>query len=582
MKLTKKQILNLENEAKQFRNEIIDSVSRNGGHLSSNLGVVELTIAIHNVFDLPNDVLIFDVSHQCYTHKLLTNRTLEKMGELGKISGFTDPNESEYDTYSTGHSSTSISFGIGEAIKNQKLGLKREIVVVIGDAAINNGLAIEALNYLSAHKELKVIIIVNDNNMSISPTSTGITKSLNRFRATRKKALIYKITPKFMHPLWNWMKRIIKGMFYKRNFFDAFNIKYFAGIDGHNFKELYKYLSFAKKYNESIILHVNTIKGKGYKFAEEDKLGKWHNVGPFDKETGEFLTKEDLVGPHLCNHLIKINEENNNIKVITAAMSLGNGIESFKERFPNDFIDVGIAEDSAVAIAASIADQKIIPFVFIYSSFLQRSYDQIINDVARCNKKVIFMVDRSGIIAKDGSHHQGIFDLSILSPIPNLTILAPSSINEAIQMIDYAIKIDGPVVIRYPKSLMTNYKYNFDGNWQEIYPINNYNVITYNSGLEECMNGLKDLNVGLINASIIKPLDIAFLNRLNNKSLIIYEEVTNHGGLFDLINYEINKNNLNIDLIQIAVKDTYLESGLKEELKNKYHLGIDEIKKYIK
>ena len=582
MKLKKEKIKSLENQAQEIRDEIIESISKSGGHLSSNLGMVELTIMIHEVFDLPNDTLILDVSHQCYAHKLLSGRKLDDLGHLDKISGFMNPNESAYDAYSLGHSSTSISLAVGEAIKCQKQGIQKNIIAVIGDASLNNGLALDALNFLNEHKDLKVIVIVNDNNMSISPTAGGITKSLNSVRASRKKALIYRITPRFMHPVWNWFKRVIKGIFYKKNFFDAYDIKHFVGIDGHDFKELNKYLTFAKNYNESVILHINTIKGKGYKYAENDEIGIWHSVGPFDIEAGEFLTKVETVGEAISNELIKINDEFHNIKVITAAMSLGNGINSFKEKYPDDFIDVGIGEENACVMAAGMASQDIIPIVFIYSTFLQRAYDEILSEIARCHKKVIFMIDRAGIVSYDGDHHQGIFDVSFLSPLPNMTILAPASIEEATALLRYALTIDGPVAIRYPKQLPHQENYEFTPRWQEIYPKNNTNIITYNYGVFECKESFKNMNVGLINASIIKPIDVDLIKSLENKKVIIYEEVNDQGGLFDLINHYIKLNGINIDLEQIAIVNTYLESGSSEELKKKYHLNIDELKRKIK
>ena len=580
MKLKKKEVALLKAKAKEIREQIIDATSKNGGHLSANLGVVELTMAIHKIFDLPNDTLIFDVSHQCYTHKILSGRSLDEMGKLNETSGFMKPSESPFDKYSLGHSSTSLSLAIGEAIKNKDLNKHNNIIVVIGDAAINNGLALEALNYLNEHKDLKVIIIVNDNNMSISKQSGGITKSLNSLRSKRQKALIYKITPRFMHPLWDKFKRAVRSIFYKKSLFDTFDIKYFAGIDGHDFKELYRYLSFALKYPEAIILHVNTIKGKGYRFAEDDKIGLWHNVPPFNKATGEILSSDDTVGYSLAKELVKINDERKNIKVLTAAMELGNGLMPFKEKYPNDFIDVGIAEENAVTIASSMTPD-FVPFVFIYSSFMTRACDQIINEVLRENKKVIFMMDHAGIVGFDGSHHQGIFDVSLFSSFPNAKIYAPSTIEEAKMLLNLAYQNDGPTFIRYPKTLPHQDEL-ASGRWVQLLPINDINVITYGELTNHFKEILADTNCGLINARIIKPLDTDTLNKLNNKKVIIYEEVNDHGGLFDLINHYIMVNHLNIELEQLAINNTYLEEGSIEELRTKYHLGSIELLKKIK
>ncbi len=572
----------LISKAEEIRSEIINVVSKNGGHLSSNLGIVELTMAIHKNFDLPNDTLIFDVSHQSYAHKILSGRCedFKNLRRYQGISGFTNPNESNYDAFSIGHSSTAVSLAIGTAIRNKKLGINNYVIAVVGDASATNGLTLEALNFLGAHPELKVIIIINDNEMSVSKNVGAVARTFNKIRIKRKKAFVYKISPKFMHGFFDKIKNSIKGIVYKKSLFDSFNLKYFQGIDGHNFKELDKYLNFAKNYDKSVVLHVKTIKGKGYKYAEVDQTGYWHNVEPFDIESGlPLITKEEKpVGYYLSKVLIEEQKINDNIKVIDAAMTLGNSLTEFQTAFPNDLIDVGIAEENAVTIASSIASKEIIPIVFIYSTFLQRAYDEILHDVVRCNKHVVFCIDRSGIVPHDGSTHQGIFDLSYLIPMPNLKILAPSTTKEAEECLKYALTFDGPIAIRYPKYLPFDDVEINDLNWKIELSINKVNVITYGSDVLPLKEYLKDQNVGLINAVSIKPLDYNILEQLKtSEKIIIYEQVNNVAGLFDLVNNYYAKEKCLIKLKQIALNDTFLCDGSIEELKEYANITYKEI-----
>ena len=590
-KLTKQEILRLENKAKEIREEIINEVSLQGGHLSSNLGVVELTMMIHEIFDLTKDTLIFDVSHQCYTHKILTGRPLKKLGKYQGLSGFTNPTESIYDKYSVGHSSTSIALAIGEAIKRKELGEIGNIIVVIGDASISNGLAVEALNYLSEHKELKIIIIINDNNRGIS-TNVGIFgKTLNKIRIQRNRALIYRLTPKFTHKFFDRLKRSFKGAIYQPSFLDAYQIKHLDGIDGHNFKELYKYLQFGKHYNESIILHVKTLKGKGYPRAENDELGIWHNVPPFNKETGIFYANELSVGSLISQYLVKNQYSKYHYKVLCAGMVLNCGLSSFQEHYPQDLIDVGIAEEMAVTMASAITTkgqkQDLIPLVFIYSTFLQRAYDEILHDAARCNKHIILMIDHAGIVEKEGSTHQGIFDLSFLTPIPNITILAPSSIKEAYGLLDYACTLDGMVAIRYPKYLPdinSSKEINDFSKWDIIKTLNDINIITYGADVYPFKELIEqeELNIGLINARIIKPLDDELLKTISQtKVLIVYEQVNSVAGLFDLINNYYHDYKNSPKLKQMALFNTFLEEGSIEELKEINNLRYTQILDYL-
>ena len=560
--MTEKELVNLSQDLRQ---QIINVVSKNGGHLSSNLGIVELVVAIHKVFDTPNDQVIFDVSHQTYAHKILTGRKEEfnTLRQYKGISGFAKPEESEYDVFSSGHSSTAVSQAIGCAIANKENNIEKEVIAVVGDASATNGLTLEALNYLGAHKEIKVIIIINDNDMSVSKNVGALAKTFNKIRVKRKKAFIYKITPRFMHGLLDKMKSGLKGTIYKKSLFDAFNLKYFSGIDGHNIKELEKYLNFAKKYPGSVVLHVKTIKGKGYKFAEEDKTGLWHHVGPFNIETGELLNNSNIqVGTYLGDYLNGCNEQ---FKAITAAMTLGCGLSSLQSNKPNSIIDVGIAEENAVEIAAGLTTNGITPIVFIYSTFLQRAYDQILHDVTRTNKHVIFCLDRAGIVEGDGDTHQGIFDISYLMPLPNMTILAPSTNENAVSCLKYALKHDGPIAIRYPKYLPNGNSEFTPNKWIIEKELKDINVLTYGSDVEPIKTLLENYNVGLINAISIKPMDYELLNKLHTTcKLIIYEQINKTASIGEQIKLALNNK---IEVIHITLPDTYLTEGNIEEIK---------------
>lgn len=572
----------LINLASDVRSQILDVVSKNGGHLSSNLGIVELTIALHKVFNTPFDQLIFDVSHQTYAHKIITGRK-EEFKTLRKyqgISGFSKPDESEFDLFSSGHSSTAVSLAIGCAIANKEKGLKKEVIAVVGDASATNGLTLEALNYLGAHKEIKVIIIINDNDMSVSKNVGALAKTFNKIRVKRKKAFIYKITPKFMHGLLDKMKSGLKGTIYKKSLFDAFNLKYFSGIDGHNFKELEKYLTFAKQYPESVVLHVKTTKGKGYKFAEEDKLGIWHHVGPFNIETGVIHSDNNIqVGTCLSNVIAKRIDKSNDLKIITAAMTLGCGLEQFQTKYPNSIIDVGIAEENAVVIASALASNNVTPIVFIYSTFLQRCYDQILHDVTRTNKHVIFCIDRAGIVASDGDTHQGIFDISYLMPLPNIKILSPSTLEMAEDCLSFALNEEGPIAIRYPKYLPNGNNGFIPYKWIEEIEIKDINVLTYGSDVQLFKKLLSNYNVGIINAVFIKPMDLEMLDRLKNtKKLIIYEQVNKTASLGEQIKLVLDKY---IEVVHIALDNTYLTEGSELELKDVGNIQFDKILKEI-
>lgn len=569
--------------AQNLRTDIINTVKTNGGHLASNLGVVELTIALHYVFNSPKDVMIYDVSHQTYVHKLLTGRENEfhTLRKYQGLSGFSNSDESEHDVFEAGHSSTSISLGLGylEA-KTENSDLFDNIISIIGDASIVNGLSMEALNYLGSKPDQKMIIILNDNEMGISKSTGALAKTFNKIRVKGRFKFIRKITPKSI-------KRLMKSMAYKNTPFSGFGLKYLGVIDGHDIKQLIEHLEYAKKCSTSVVLHIKTKKGKGYSFAEEDKTGLWHSTGIFDEESGiQNKGNDDNLnfGYNISKKLDQIIDDGNKlIRVISPGMTYGSGLLDFSVKHPRNFIDVGIAEENACVMAGAMAQGGLIPFVFIYSTFLQRSYDQIIHDVARKNQHVVFCIDRAGIVDGDGPTHQGIFDVAYLSTIPNIKILNPSSIYELNSMIEYVIKNPGTYAIRYPKCAIDSIsKYDFQGKWQVIKESENHKyIISYGPNLNIIENEIGESKTGLINANIIKPFDENLITKLlkENYTLYFYEEVVKNNSLasqvIEFANELKQRNIINtFNIYKTSLPNDYLEVGSKNELLDKYDLNI--------
>ena len=587
-------IKELEQLAAEIRTFIIENVSKTGGHLSANLGVVELTIALHYVFNSPLDKLIFDVGHQSYTHKILTGRANEfhTLRKKDGISGFLKYEESIHDIWEAGHSSTSISAATG-FLEAKSMGAEiGEVVTIIGDGSIQNGLALSGLNYLGSKKDQKAIIILNDNEMSISQNVGSLSKIFNRIRIRKSYQLLKKIAPKFIHVMFRDVKSAIKTYVYRNNMISSIGYKYFGPINGHNLKTMIRYFEYAKKCDRSIIIHLKTIKGKGYPYSEQDKIGEWHGIGPFKVESGEQLktTPEGKISwsDGIGQLLIDAAKKNPNIKVISPAMIYGSGLDRFASELPNQIIDVGIAEEHGVVMASAMSMCGIIPIVSIYSTFLQRAYDQLNHDIARVNAHVVFLIDRAGIVGADGDTHQGTFDISYLSALPNMTIAMPKDLNEANDLLNYALyQHQGPFAIRYPKGLIRHeineiceIEY---GSWDEIIPINKVNIVTYgpviNKFKDIITNEHKDL--GLINARFIKPLDLKILKKLENTKVIIYEEVVLNGSLSSLMLQKSNQENLQIDFEIIGIDDKFIEHGSIKELKRDLGLDIREItKKY--
>ena len=598
--IKKLKINELEKLSNDIRKYIIDSVSVTGGHLSSNLGVVDLTIALHKVFDTPKDKIIFDVSHQCYTHKILTGRAkdFDSLRQLDGLSGFQKREESEHDAYEAGHSSTSLSAALGMALARDKQNKKNNVIAVIGDGSMGNGLAYEALNHIGSTKT-KLIIILNDNEMSISQNVGALHNNLDKIRSnynynTAKdttKNILNRI-PVIGSKMSNGLKRVkssIKKLYLKNGFlFEELGIKYYGPINGHDYKELLSYLEMAKKETEPVLIHVITEKGKGYLHSEQDKIGTWHGVGPFEIETGNFIKKQDnkvTWSEVISNHLIELTKNNKDLNVITPAMAGGSKLLKYKELYPDNFIDAGIAEEHALVLANGMAVEDLIPFVSIYSTFLQRGYDQVIHDIARMNSHVIIGIDRAGIVGEDGETHQGIYDLTFLLPIPNLIISTPKDSIEAGNLLYTATLSKRPFAIRYSKDKLDYKKENYKiipiGSWEQLSNGKDAVLITYGSLIDKAIKVKQNLSknnidISIVNARYQKPIDTKLFDKLlkEYKNIFIYEETTYINSLGSyLVNYANEKKyqgNINI----FAIKDEYVKQGKKEEVLKL--LGLDE------
>ena len=589
--LKKLKINELEELSNDIRKYIIDSVSKTGGHLSSNLGVVDLTIALHKVFDTPKDKIIFDVSHQCYTHKILTGRVNEfdKLRQLNGLSGFQKREESIYDSYEAGHSSTSLSAALGMALARDKQNKKNNVIAVIGDGSMGNGLAYEALNHIGSTKT-KLIIILNDNEMSISKNVGALHNNLDKIRSNNnynnakdKTKNILSHIPFIGNKISNGIKRIkssIKKLYLKDGYlFEELGLNYYGPINGHDYKELITYLELAKKEKEPVLIHVITEKGKGYKPCENDSLGLWHGVGPFEIETGNFIKKKDdkiTWSEVISNHLIELTKKNKDLVVITPAMAGGSKLLKYKEMYPNNFIDAGIAEEHALVLANGMSIEGLIPFISIYSTFLQRGYDQVIHDIARMNTHVIIGIDRAGIVGEDGETHQGIYDLTFLLPIPNLIISTPKDSIEAGNILYTAMLSKRPFAIRYSKEKLNYEKENYKiipiGSWETICEGKDAVLITYGSLLEKAkkikQNLSKQIDLSIINARYQKPIDTKLFDKLlkQYKNIFIYEETTYINSLGSyLVNYA-NINNYKGKINIFAIKDEFIKQGKREEV----------------
>lgn len=578
-----KNLKELEEIAKEIRLFLIESLSKTGGHLASNLGVVEATIAMHYVFESPHDKIIFDVGHQGYVHKILTGRINEfpTLRKYKGLSGFLKYSESEHDIFEAGHSSTSIPAMCG-FLKAKELGEDiGEVIAFIGDASFQNGLSFSGLNFLSSQPLEKGIIILNDNEMSISKNTGGLANIFNKIRIRKSYKLLRKITPKAI-------RNAIKGFVYGNvSLFNQLGYRYIGPIDGHNIKELIKYMKFAKDSKESVILHIKTIKGKGYEYSEKDKVGKFHGLGPFDITTGEEINKDtnyESFGEGVCQVLIDLFKENKTLFGISPAMTYGAGLFELQKMFPQRFIDTGISEEGSCVMASSLSRSGYIPILVSYATFFQRMYDEINHDITRTNSHVIMLSDRAGIVPGDGDTHQGIFDVSMLMPLPNIVICEGRNIDEIAFLLRLAISENKPFYIRYPKTkILKNEVKSFvyePYKWFFIKPIKKVNILSYGPVLEEINEITEGLDVGIINALFIKPFDKELIRKLDNTTLIIYEDIIETSSLGEIIKKYAFEEKLNINIITFSLAN-YVGTGSIIDLRAENRLDMMTLKNVI-
>jgi len=574
----------LNDLAVQIRSFLLDNVSSTGGHLSSNLGVVELTLALHKVFDSPNDKILWDVGHQGYVHKILTGRQedFKTLRQYQGMSGFLKASESEHDVFDAGHSSTSISAALGYAKAFKMKGLDHRAIAVIGDGALTGGMAFEALNY-AGHSDENLIVVLNDNEMSISSNVGAITTILSKARTTttydhfklklikilRMIPLLGKGTEKILRTLKNSVKQIfVKGML-----FEEFGFKYVGVIDGHDVSKMVDVLEHIKGVQGPVLLHVSTTKGKGYHFAEKEP-DKYHGVGKFNIEDGIKSTKvlkyQDVMG----NTLIDLAKHHSNVVGITAAMPTGTGLTEFSKVCKDQFVDVGIAEQNAVTMAAGLAKGGMKPYVCIYSTFLQRAYDQIVHDVCLQNLDVVFCIDRAGLVGEDGETHHGMFDISYLSHIPNMTILAPKDGNELVQMMNYSYTHSGPIAIRYPRGSAIEINKTEFSLEPEILSQGEILILAVGSMVKTALDAVEQLKsqgvtCELVNPRQLIPMKASLLEKVKQAEYVVtIEDQTVIGGYGHYVSHISNKS-----VCKLGLPNEFVEHGAVGTL-HKVH-GLD-------
>ena len=609
--LKKLSIEEKETLAIEIRKYILEIVSKNGGHLASNLGVVELTIALHSVFNFPEDKIVWDVGHQTYVHKILTGRkeTLKTLRKLNGIAGFPKTNESKYDNFNTGHSGTSISAALGMARARDLKNERNSVLAVIGDGAMTGGMALEALNDVG-YSKTKMTIILNDNEMSISKNIGGLNMLLSKLRTKKtytksnvsmkkiinKVPIIGKPTVKVIQRL----KRSIKQLIIPKMFFEDIGFTYLGPVDGHNIQELENILRLSKQIDNPVIIHVLTKKGKGYSIAEENP-DKFHATAPFNIETGKVgKEKKKDYSKVFGDKLVELARENEKIVAITASMKDGTGLTKFSKEFPKRFFDIGIAEQHALGLAAGMAIEGTIPVVPIYSSFYQRGYDQVIHDIAIQNLPVIMCVDRAGIVGADGETHQGLLDMAFFRLVPNLTIMAPKDFKELEEMLEFAIKLNKPVIIRYPRGGEEDYKFQEstnseytkieEGRAEILKEGKDISIIAIGKMVSRAMKIAEELekeniNTDVINARFLKPLDIKTIKNsiAKTKKVITIEDGTIINGLATAIKELIIDENLrDIKLECFAYPDKFIQHGSVQELEEIYDLDEKSIITKIK
>ena len=584
--------------AEEVRKKLIDTVSKTGGHLASNLGVVELTLAIHKVFDSPKDKIVWDVGHQAYTHKLITGRfdDFATIRQKDGISGFCHPNESEHDVFYSGHSGTSVSSAFGIAQANKINNNDAYTVAVIGDGSFTGGLVYEALNNAGRSKT-NLIVILNDNEMSISPNVGSLAKHLARIRSKKRyvsmKALLERflgkipfVGSKIANGLFK-IKTTVKNFLYESTIFEKLGFRYMGPVDGHNIDQLSEALTTAKTIGAPVVLHVNTIKGKGYDFAEKDP-SSFHGISNFDIETGEFITGDTTFCNEFGKLMCSMAENDKRISVITAAMSLGTGLTEFSEKHSDRFFDVGIAEEHAVTFASGLSKGGMLPVFAVYSTFLQRCYDEIIHDGALQDQKLVLAIDRAGFVGDDGETHNGLYDVAFLQSIPKVTVYSPTTYDEMKVAFGNAFYKDTDVVaVRYPRGVEPELPDDYEASYG---PFDLYGhiwadtvIVTYGRLFSEAAKAAnvllkKNIKVKVLKLNRIKPIDEAAVEAvINSKHIFFYEEGVRSGGIAEKFAALLLQNGYKGTYDITAVDDCFVKQAKIPELMREFKFDSDSI-----
>lgn len=605
--MSNEQLVQLSEQIRQF---LIEKLSKTGGHIGPNLGVVELTIALHKVFESPKDKLIWDVGHQSYVHKILTGRAsqFDTLRQYKGLCGFPKRSESEHDVWETGHSSTSLSAAMGMAIARDLKGTDEYIVPIIGDGALTGGMALEALNHIG-HEKKDMIVILNDNEMSIAPNVGALHNVLGRLRTAGKYhwvkdelEMLLKKIPAVGGKLATTAERVkdsIKYLLVSGVFFEELGFTYFGPVDGHNFEDLFENLHYAKKAKGPVLVHVITKKGKGYHPAESDKVGTWHGTGPYKIETGDFIQSKQSApswSAVVSETVRKLAREDRRIVAITPAMPVGSKLEGFASEFPERMYDVGIAEQHAATMAAGLATQGMKPFLAIYSTFLQRAYDQVVHDICRQNLNVFLGIDRAGLVGADGETHQGVFDIAFLRHIPNIVLMMPKDENEGQHMVYTAIQYDdGPIAMRFPRGnglgvpMDEQLKKIPIGTWEVLREGIDVAILTFGTTIPMALQAAERLanegiSVQVVNARFIKPLDEAMLHTLlqQNMPLLTIEEAVLQGGFGSAVIEFAHDHGYHGAIIdRMGIPDRFIEHGGVSQLLEEIGLTTEHVMERI-
>jgi len=609
--LKKMSVTQLEELSEEIRRFLITKLSATGGHIGPNLGVVELTLALHKVFDSPKDKFLWDVGHQSYVHKILTGRAgeFDTIRQYKGLCGFPKRDESEHDVWETGHSSTSLSAAMGMAAARDLQKTKAHIVPIIGDGALTGGMALEALNHIG-HEQTDMTVILNDNEMSIAPNVGAVHSILGRLRTAGKYnwvkdelEVLLKKVPAVGGKLAATAERVKDGLKYmvvSGMFFEDLGFTYLGPVDGHSYDDLLETLQYAKKTKGPVLIHVITKKGKGYLPAESDKSGAWHGTGPYKIESGDFIKDKNVPiawSKLVSDTVLKMAREDERIVAVTPAMPVGSKLEAFQKEFPHRMFDVGIAEQHATTMAAGLATQNMKPFLAIYSTFLQRAYDQVVHDICRQKLNVFIGIDRAGLVGADGETHQGVFDIAFLRHLPNLVIMMPKDENEGQHMVHTALTYEeGPIAMRYARGnglgveLDSELKNIPIGTWDVLKEGSDTTILTFGTTISMAMDAAAELekqgiSVKVVNARFIKPLDEKMLHEIfqTNKPVITVEEAVLQGGFGSaVLEFASEHGYYDTRVERMGIPDRFIEHGSVTKLLEEIGLTKEEIINRVK